>query len=215
MTMRLRKDPRAEQYLEESEMVISNPEEYKGKWQGLFGNDNKIHVEFGMGKGGFIIQLAKQNPHINYIGVEKFETVVYKACKKAEREETTPNLRYLCYNVADCMEIFEKGEVDRIYLNFSDPWPKKRHANKRLTSYRFLEKYDHILDLEGELHFKTDNKSLFEFSLNELCKSEWKMKNISLDLHASDMEGNIMTEYEERFSSMGMPIYRLECFPRR
>ncbi len=213
--MRLRKDPRAEQYLEESEMVISNPEKHKGKWHELFGNNNKIHVEFGMGKGGFIIQLAKQNPDINYIGVERFETVVYKACKKAEREESTSNLKYICYNVADCMEIFAKEEVDRIYLNFSDPWPKKRHANKRLTSYRFLGKYGHILHLQGELHFKTDNKGLFEFSLNELCKSEWKMQNISLDLHASDMAGNIMTEYEERFSSMGMPIYRLECFPRR
>lgn len=213
--MRLRKDPRAEQYLEESEMVISNPEEYKGKWQALFGNNNEVHVEFGMGKGGFIIELAKQNPNINYIGVEKFETVVYKACKKAEREEATSNLRYLFYNVADCREIFQVGEVARIYLNFSDPWPKKRHANKRLTSYRFLDKYEHILDSKGEIHFKTDNKGLFEFSLNEISKSDWKMKNISLDLHASDMEGNIMTEYEERFSSMGMPIYRLECFPRR
>lgn len=213
--MRLRKDPRAEQYLQESEMVISNPEEYKGKWHELFGNNKEIHVEFGMGKGGFIIEMAKQNPHINYIGVEKFETVVYKACKKAEREGTTSNLRYLSYNVADCMEIFEKGEVGRIYLNFSDPWPKNRHANKRLTSYRFLEKYEHILDSEGEINFKTDNKGLFEFSLNQLSESDWKMKNISLDLHASNMEGNVMTEYEERFSSMGMPIYRLECFPRR
>ena len=213
--MRLRKDPRAEQYIQESEIVISNPEEYKGKWNALFGNNNKLHVEFGMGKGGFIIELAKQNPHINYIGVERFETVVYKACKKAEREEASSNLRYICYNVENCTDIFEKEEVDRIYLNFSDPWPKNRHANKRLTSHGFLKKYEYVLDPKGELHFKTDNKGLFEFSLNEISMSDWKMKNISLDLHASDIEGNIMTEYEARFSAMGMPIYRLECFPRR
>ena len=213
--MRLRKDPRAEQYIQESEIVVSNPEDYKGKWHTLFGNNNKVHVEFGMGKGGFIIELAKQNPHINYIGVELFETVVYKACKKAEREEASGNLRYLFYNVEKCGDVFEKGEVDRIYLNFSDPWPKNRHANKRLTYSAFLDKYEQILNPQGEIHFKTDNKGLFEFSLNQLSDKDWKMKNITLDLHASDMEDNIMTEYEARFSSMGMPIYRLECFPRR
>lgn len=213
--MRLRKDPRAEQYIQDSEIVISSPEEYKGKWKTFFANNNEIHVEFGMGKGGFIIELAKRNPHINYIGIERFETVVYKACKKAEREDAPDNLRYLCYNVADCMDIFEKTEVNRIYLNFSDPWPKKRHGTKRLTHYNFLTKYEHILNAKGELHFKTDNKSLFEFSLNQLSDADWKMKNISLDLHQSDMEGNIMTEYEAKFSSMGMPIYRLEGFPRR
>lgn len=213
--MRLRKDPRAEKYIKESEIVISNPEQYKGKWNTLFENNNKIHVEFGMGKGGFIIELAKQNPHINYIGVERFETVVYKACKKAEREGITSNVRYLCYNVENCTDIFNQGEVDRIYLNFSDPWPKKRHCHKRLTHKGFLEKYAHILGANGEIHFKTDNRSLFEFSLNELSHEDWKMKNITLDLHNSDFAGNIMTEYEERFSSMGMPIYRLECFPRK
>lgn len=213
--MRLRKDPRAEKYIQESEIVISNPEEYKGKWNTVFHNNNKLHVEFGMGKGGFIIELARQNPHINYIGVERFETVVYKACKKAEREQATGNLIYLCHNVELCTDIFEEGEIDRIYLNFSDPWPKKRHANKRLTYYRFLEKYNCILNQKGELHFKTDNRGLFEFSLNELSNNDWKMKNITLDLHSSDMKGNVMTEYEERFSAMGMPIYRLECFPKR
>ena len=213
--MRLRKDPRAEKYIQESQMVISNPEEHKGKWHSIFNNDQELHVEFGMGKGGFMIGMAKQNPHINYIGVERFETVVYKACKKAEREQAPANLRFVCYNVEHCMDIFEKEEADRIYLNFSDPWPKKRNANKRLTHYKFLEKYSHILQQKGEVHFKTDNKSLFEFSLNEISSQDWKMKNISLDLHASDMEGNVMTEYEERFSSMGMPIYRLECFLRR
>lgn len=213
--MRLRKDPRAEQYIQDSQIVISNPEDYQGKWKTLFGNDKEIHVEFGMGKGGFIIELAKQNPHINFIGVERFETVVYKACKKAEREDAPNNLRYLCYNVADCMETFEKGEVARIYLNFSDPWPKNRHAAKRLTHANFLDKYEYILNLKGELHFKTDNRSLFEFSLNQLSDRDWKMKNISLDLHKSDIEGNIMTEYEAKFSAMGMPIYRLEGYPRR
>ena len=213
--MRLRKDPRAEQYIEESDMVISNPEQYKGKWHQVFDNDQELHVEFGMGKGGFLIGMAKQNPHINYIGVERFETVVYKACKKAERENAPNNLRFICYNVEHCMEIFAKGEANRIYLNFSDPWPKKRTAHRRLTHHRFLEKYDYILHPAGELHFKTDNKNLFEFSLNEISASDWKMKNISLDLHANPIEGNVMTEYEAKFSSMGMPIYRLECFPKR
>lgn len=213
--MRLRKDPRAEKYIQESDMVISNPEEYKGKWHSIFNKDQELHVEFGMGKGGFMLGMAKQNPHINYIGIERFETVVYKACKKAEREQAPENLRFVCYNVEHCMDIFEKEEADRIYLNFSDPWPKKRNANKRLTYRKFLEKYRYILHPKGEVHFKTDNQSLFEFSLNEISDQDWKMKNISLDLHASDIEGNVMTEYEERFSSMGMPIYRLECFPRR
>jgi len=213
--MRLRKDPRAEKYIQESEIVISNPEKNKGKWNAIFSNNNDLHVEFGMGKGGFIIEMARQNPDINYIGVERFETVVYKACKKAERDQLVPNLRFICENVGLCKDIFSKGEVDRIYLNFSDPWPKNRHANKRLTYRKFLKKYDYLLCKKGQIHFKTDNKGLFEFTLNELSDQDWKMKNITFDLHASGIKGNVMTEYEERFSSQGMPIYRLECFPRR
>ena len=213
--MRLRKDPRAEKYIQESDIVILNPEKNKGQWHMVFSNKHDLHVEFGMGKGGFIIEMARQNPDINYIGVERFETLVYKACKKAESKQIPSNLRFICENVGYCKDFFGKGEVNRIYLNFSDPWPKNRHANKRLTYYRFLNKYDYLLCQEGGVYFKTDNRGLFEFTLNELSKQDWKMKNITFDLHASGIEDNVMTEYEERFSSKGMNIYRLECFPRR
>ena len=210
--MRLRRDRRAPEYLENDERVIQGPEAFKGKWQEKFGNQNPIHVEFGCGKGGFITQLAVRNPNINYIAAERAETVVYKACKKANDNQDTPdNLRFLYFDVSNCKEIFEKGEVERIYLNFSDPWPKKRHAYKRLTSRTFLEKYEYILAERGEIHFKTDNKGLFAFSIEEFSAMEWLMKNVTLDLHHSDMEDNIMTEYEKKFSEMGYTINRLEA----
>lgn len=211
--MRLRRDPRATEYLQNDERVVQNPEENKGKWHAVFGNDNPIHVEFGCGKGGFITELAKQNPNINYIAAERAETVIYKACKKANREEIPTNLQFLFFDVANCMEIFEAEEINRIYLNFSDPWPKNRHAKKRLTHRSFLDKYAIILDETGELHFKTDNKLLFGSSIEELSYSKWLMKNVTLDLHNSEMEGNIMTEYEKKFSEMGFTINRLEAIP--
>lgn len=215
--MRLRRDSRAPEYLAQDERVVSNPEAYKGKWKELFGNDNPIHVEFGCGKGGFITQLALRNPHINYIAAERAETVIYKACKKANASEESPaNLRFLFFDVHNCMEIFEKGEVERIYLNFSDPWPKKRHANRRLTYRDFLNRYEQILVEEGEIHFKTDNKGLFASSIEEFSLCNWLMKNVTLDLHNSDMEDNIMTEYEKKFSEMGFTINRLEAVkPKR
>ncbi len=210
--MRLRRDPRAPEYLEKDEKVILNPETLKGKWKDHFGNAHPIHVEFGCGKGGFITELAVRNPNINYIAAERAETVVYKACKRANSKEDIPNnLRFLYFDVINCSEIFEKGEVERIYLNFSDPWPKKRYAHKRLTNRRFLEKYEHILCENGEIHFKTDNKGLFAYSIEEFSISDWLMKNVTLDLHNSDMEDNIMTEYEKKFSEMGFTINRLEA----
>lgn len=210
--MRLRRDHRAPEYLAKDERVILNPQDYKGKWKELFGNDYPIQVEFGCGKGGFITQLAIRHPEINYIAVERAETVVYKACKKASRNEEVPsNLRFLYFDVRECMEIFEKGEIDRIYLNFSDPWPKKRHANRRLTDRSFLEKYEGVLATKGEIHFKTDNKGLFAYAIEELSFCGWLMKNVSLDLHNSGMEDNIMTEYEQRFSELGFTINRLEA----
>ncbi len=210
--MRLRRDNRAPEYLAQDERVVLNPESYKGKWKEVFGNDNPIHVEFGCGKGGFITQLALRNPHINYIAAERAETVVYKACKKANLSEETPsNLRFLYFDVNNCMDIFEQGEVERLYLNFSDPWPKTRHANRRLTYRGFLEKYADILKKEGEIHFKTDNKGLFAFSIEEFSASGWLMKNVTLDLHNSGMEDNIMTEYEKKFSELGFTINRLEA----
>ena len=199
--MRLRRDNRAPEYLAQDEKVILNPEDFKGKWSECFGNNHPIHVEFGCGKGGFITELARRNPDINYIAVERAETVVYKACKKANASEEVPsNLRFLFFDVNNCKEIFEEGEVGRIYLNFSDPWPKKRHANRRLT-YRE----------GGEIHFKTDNKGLFASSIEEFSLCKWQMKNVTLDLHNSGMEDNIMTEYEKKFSEMGFTINRLEA----
>ncbi len=210
--MRLRRDNRAPEYLAQDERVVLIPESFRGKWHEVFGNNNPIHVEFGCGKGGFITELAKRNPHINYIAAERAETVVYKACKKANLSEETPsNLRFLYFDVSNCKEIFEIGEVERLYLNFSDPWPKTRHANRRLTYRGFLEKYADILKKEGEIHFKTDNKGLFGFSIEEFSASGWLMKNVTLDLHNSGMEDNIMTEYEKKFSELGFTINRLEA----
>lgn len=215
--MRLRRDARATDYLAQDERVIQNPEEFKGRWKEHFGNDNPIHVEFGCGKGGFITQLALRNPDINYIAAERAETVIYKACKKANSIEETPeNLRFLFFDVHNCTDIFEAGEVERLYLNFSDPWPKARHANRRLTYREFLDRYEQILIEDGEIHFKTDNKGLFASSIEEFSLRNWLMKNVTLDLHNSGMEDNIMTEYEKKFSELGFTINRLEAVsPKR
>ncbi len=215
VVMRLRRDPRAEEYLANDDKVIKNPEQFKGRWQEVFGNDHPIHVEFGCGKGGFITELAKRNPNVNYIAAEKAETVIYKACKKARAEALPENLCFLFVDVAGCTDLFEAGEIGRIYLNFSDPWPKNRHASKRLTYRSFLQKYATILGQDGELHFKTDNKLLFGSSIEEFSHEGWLMKNVTLDLHNSGMESNIMTEYEKKFSELGFTINRLEAVPPR
>ncbi|MGL6175262.1 MAG: tRNA (guanosine(46)-N7)-methyltransferase TrmB [Cellulosilyticaceae bacterium] len=211
--MRLRRDPRATEYLENDDRVVANPEEWKGKWKELFENQNPIHVEFGCGKGGFITELARRNPEINYIAAERAETVVYKACKKANNTDCPDNLVFLYFDVAGCVDIFEEGEVSRVYLNFSDPWPKTRYAKRRLTYRDFLKKYEMILDEQGEIHFKTDNKGLFASSLEEFSVEGWLLQNVTLDLHNSGMEDNIMTEYEKKFSEMGFTINRLEAIP--
>lgn len=210
--MRLRRDKRAPEYLQNDDKVVQDPILYKGKWKEVFANDAPIHVEFGCGKGGFILELAKQNPDINYIAAERAETVIYKACKKVNTSEEIPsNIRFLYFDVSGCTDIFANGEIERIYLNFSDPWPKKRHARKRLTDRGFLGKYEQILKPKGEIHFKTDNKGLFAYSIEEFSACNWLMKNVTLDLHNSDMENNIMTEYEKKFSEMGFTINRLEA----
>jgi tRNA (guanine-N7-)-methyltransferase len=211
--MRLRRDPKAEEYIKQDERVIQNPKDYKGKWHEVFGNHNPIHVEFGCGKGRFAIELAKRNPDINYVAAERAETVIYKACKRANEEEFAGNLRFICFDVAECLELFESEEVQRVYLNFSDPWPKKRHASKRLTYRDFLKKYECILSKDGEVHFKTDNKGLFASAVEEFSYEKWLVKNVTLDLHQSGMEDNIMTEYEEKFSGLGFTINRLEAVP--
>ena len=186
-----------------------DPKSRKGHWRELFGNDNPIHIEIGMGKGQFLMTLASQNPDINYVGIERVPTVLYKALKKQE-ELKLPNIRLMAFNADEINEVFEKDEVERIYLNFSDPWPKDRHALRRLTSPRFLKLYDEFLKKDGFIEFKTDNRSLFDYSLEAAVEAGWKTRDVTYDLHNSEYaEGNIMTEYEEKFSSMGVPINKV------
>ena len=208
--MRLRNIKGADEVIAANEFVIKNPGEYKGKWNTLFQNENPIHIEIGMGKGQFIMELAKQNPDINYIGVERYSSVLLRALQKHEETELT-NLYFLCIDAAIVEELFEKGEIAKIYLNFSDPWPKDRHSKRRLTSKEFLARYDKVLMEEGRLEFKTDNRPLFEFSLEETKEAGWLIEKHTFDLHGDeDMnKGNIMTEYEEKFSSMGNPIHKM------
>ena len=182
--------------------------EHKGKWNKLFKNDNPIYVEFGTGRGKFITTLAKQNPNINFIAFEIKEEVLLKAVQKAY-EDKLDNILFAWANVENILDYFCENEISRVFINFCDPWPKKRWAKRRLTHKNFLDKYIFILDEEGEIHFKTDNESLFEFSLNEMA-SKFLLKNISLDLANSDIE-NITTEYEDKFMAQNMKIYRLEA----
>lgn len=207
--MRLRNVTGSNERIAESQYVVQEPAEHKGKWKELFGNNYPIHIEVGMGKGQFIHGMAKANPTINYIGIERYSTVLLRAVQKMEAEEL-PNLVFLCEDAKMITEIFAKDEIDRIYLNFSDPWPKDRHAKRRLPSRQFLERFDQILKPDGTLEFKTDNKELFEFALEELEPAGWKAQAVTFDLHHDEqmIKGNIMTEYEEKFSSMGNPIYK-------
>ncbi|MBB5324448.1 tRNA (guanine-N7-)-methyltransferase [Anoxybacillus tepidamans] len=208
--MRLRNKPWAKEKIAAyPQYVISNPEQYKGRWRELFRNDNPIHIEIGTGKGQFITGMAKANPHINYIGIELYESVIVSALDKLI-EHDLPNLRLLNINAKDLMNVFAAGEVERIYLNFSDPWPKKRHEKRRLTYRSFLELYEQILVEEGEIHFKTDNQGLFEYSLVSFSQYGLVLTYVSLDLHRSNFVGNIMTEYEEKFAAQGNRIYRCE-----
>ncbi len=207
--MRLRHIPGAEQMIEESPYVIHNPEERKGKWHEVFGNHNPIHIEVGMGKGKFIMELARTNPEINYIGIERYSTVMLKALQKREQLQLS-NIYFMCVDAKNMAEIFEPGEAARIYLNFSDPWPKDRHAKRRLTSPQFMEVYDKILSKDGTVEFKTDNRGLFDYSLESVPEAGWKILESTFDLHHSEMaEGNVMTEYETKFAAEGKPICKL------
>lgn len=209
--MRLRNKPWATEYIEEHpDVIISNPEDYKGKWHEVFGNHNPVHIEVGTGKGQFVLGMAKQNPDINYIGIELFDSVIVCALERVVEAEKPANLRLLKVNGAKLDEYFAKGDVSRVYLNFSDPWPKKRHAKRRLTHEGFLKLYESVLIDNGEIHFKTDNRGLFEYSLVSMNHYGMRLNYVSLDLHAEMPEDNIMTEYEEKFSAKGQPIYRLE-----
>lgn len=216
--MRLRNIPRAGEVLEASPDVIKNETTYRGNWsKEIFGNDHPLHIEIGMGKGQFLTGLAKKNPEINYIGIERYSSVLLRAVEKLEvlREETKEpltNLRFVCMDANDVAEVFAPEEVTRIYLNFSDPWPKARHARRRLTSSEFFARYDKILAKGGQVEFKTDNRLLFDFSVEQLEESKvWETIACTYDLHHDAVlnEGNIMTEYEEKFSSMNNPICKL------
>lgn len=207
--MRLKNVPGARDVIAESSLVVHEPEKQKGNWQQVFGNDHPIHIEIGMGKGRFICEMAKTHPDINYIGIEKYSSVLLRAIQKME-EEPLPNLLFIRMDAENIDEVFGLDEVDRIYLNFSDPWPKDRHAKRRLPSKEFLARYDRFLKKDGVLEFKTDNKGLFDFAVEELPQAGWKLVKITYDLHHDEemMQGNVMTEYEEKFSSMGNPIYK-------
>jgi tRNA (guanine-N7-)-methyltransferase len=208
--MRQRNKPWAKDKMSEyPQYVIANPEQHKGNWSALFENDQPLHIEIGTGKGRFITGMAAANPDINYIGIELMDSVIVSALEKLIEVEL-PNVKLLNVNAGDLEKFFEKGDVDRVYLNFSDPWPKTRHEKRRLTYDSFLRIYENILVDEGEIHFKTDNQGLFEYSLTSFSKYGVLLTFVSLDLHQSDFAGNIMTEYEEKFSSKGNRIYRSE-----
>lgn len=217
--MRLRNIPGAKEVIENSSYVVHEPQQQKGKCKEVFGNDHPIHIEVGMGKGRFLMDMAKLHPEVNYVGIEMYDSVLLRALQKREEYEqnegTLTNLYFMCVDARLLPEIFEKGEVGKIYLNFSDPWPKARHAKRRLTSRQFLERYDQILVLEGSVEFKTDNRDLFEFSLEEVKEAGWTLEASTFDLHHDEelLKGNVMTEYEEKFSSMGNPICKLICRP--
>ncbi|MEH7442526.1 tRNA (guanosine(46)-N7)-methyltransferase TrmB [Bacillus sp. JJ1122] len=208
--MRLRHKPWAKDKLQEySNYVVQEPEKFRGNWGEAFEKKQPIHIEIGTGKGQFITGMAKANPDINYIGIELQESVIVSALDRLIEAEL-PNCKLMNVNGAELAKYFESGDVSRVYLNFSDPWPKTRHEKRRLTFKSFLEVYEAILVKNGEIHFKTDNQGLFEYSLVSFSHYGMLLNYVSLDLHNSDYEGNIMTEYEEKFSSRGSRIYRCE-----
>ena len=206
--MRLRNVPGSREFIEDSKYTIKEPELLKGKWRSLFNkaDNSPLHIEIGMGKGKFIQELATINPDISYVGIEKFSSVLVRALEKRPLLETD-NLYYIRFDAENINSIFDEDDVDRIYLNFSDPWPKDRHAKRRLTSVQFLERYNSILKPDGDIIFKTDNRRLFDFSLEQVEAAGWTLTAYTYDLHNSSLnEGNVMTEYEERFSAKGTPI---------
>ena len=213
--MRLRNIPRAESVLEAHDKVIKNEKELKGRWKEVFGNDNPVYIEIGMGKGQFLTEMAARHPDRNYIGIERYSSVLLRAVERLDKLEADSralkNIRFICMDAAQIGEVFEKGEVRGIYLNFSDPWPKKRHARRRLTSREFFVRYDQVLAPEGRVEFKSDNQDLFRFSLEEADEAGWRVLMSTWDLHSDpDMNrGNVMTEYEEKFSAKGNPICKL------
>ena len=211
--MRLRNIPRADGVIDAHRAVIKKPEEQRGQWAQVFGNEKPIQIEIGMGKGQFILNMAKAHPEINFIGIERYSSVLLRALEKYDTEEfeNLENIRFICMDAREIENVFAPSEVDKIFLNFSDPWPKARHAKRRLTSREFLARYEQVLKKDGVVEFKTDNRGLFEFSLEEVRESDWNLEVCTFDLHHDEelVKGNVMTEYEEKFSSMGNPICKM------
>jgi len=207
--MRLRNIPGARDVMVENKYVFAEPKGMTGTWNQVFGNDNPIHIEIGMGKGKFVTTLAIMNPDINYVGIEKYSSVLLRAVEKQE-ELKLLNLRFIRMDAELIKDVFGHFEVSEIYLNFSDPWPKDRHAKRRLTSKEYFARYDEILKPEGEVQFKTDNRELFDFSVEEIAKTKWNLTYVTYDFHNdANCIGNVMTEYEERFCAEGKPINKL------
>ena len=210
--MRIRNVKNKEEILKNSKYLIDNPTEYIGKWNELFKNDNPIYIEIGMGKGKFIRENAKKYKNINFIGIERQNSILAKSVQKLD--EDIPNLLIIRMNALIIDEVFS-NEIDRIYLNFSDPWPKVRHHSRRLTSNIFLDKYDSVFKDEKQIYLRTDNKDLFTYSIETLSNHDYYINNVSLDLHNDSEEELITTEYEDKFSSDGMPIYALEASSKK
>lgn len=209
--MRLRNVKNAKEIVKNSPFVVQNPQEHKGKYKELFGNNNPIHLEIGMGKGNFILDKAKKNPNINFIGLEKYDSIVCRALEKADVQQPS-NLKIMCVDALELADIFDK-EIDVIYLNFSDPWPKKRHAKRRLTSHVFLPIYDKVFSGVPTIIQKTDNVGLFESSVVSLSTYGYTIEEISLDLASTGME-NSLTEYEAKFMSLGTKINYLKAIKK-
>lgn len=205
--MRLKKVPGALERIEASDYVIKDGKEYFGKYETLFEKKQPIHIEIGMGKGKFITEMAQLHPEINYIGIEKFDSVLIRALEKQEEMELS-NLKLMRLDAEMIDEVFNH-EIDRIYLNFSDPWPKKRHAKRRLTSKEFLKAYDSIFKTTKEIIMKTDNRKLFEYSIMSFTNYGYQIEEISLNLYDDDIKENVATEYETKFHNLGYPIYRI------
>lgn len=228
--MRIRRKPGVNAVLDDMpDIVVKHTKEQKVNWEKVFNNNNSLYLELGCGKGGFISTQGELNPHINFIGVERVPEVLYISIKKWKRKKLK-NLRYLLYDVEMLPLLFEQGQIARIYLNFSDPWPKNRHAKRRLTHPKFLDIYKYLLKHKGEIHMKTDNENLFEFSLQNFADEGFSLRKVTRDLHSIKNNRNkilypqefllkqypeyIMTEYERRFTNLGQPIYRLEAIKR-
>lgn len=206
--MRLRNVKGAKEIIDNSSYIIKNPNDYRGNYQKIFENNNPIHIEIGMGKGDFIIENAKKYPNINFIGIEKFDSVIVRAVQKLENEEI-PNLKLIKIDANEIDDVFDK-EISVIYLNFSDPWPKARHAKRRLSSEIFLNKYDYVFIDKKRIIMKTDNRKLFEYSIKSFTDYGYKIEDISLNLYEDDIKNNVPTEYETRFHNRGCLIYKVD-----